>query len=186
MRALLEGSHLAEAQLVKNFARLLIAEIVHPRALKGRQIEQGALRQDGRKGQRLPTGDQAITPEDGHEPRQPCGRQRMVWRYLGEETQGGQVDEATLVELLQGLPVTRELGRLRQPGIQTPLHVTIAPSLAKTNRARAAVKAGRPLTMGFEMDVEAQSVFLDGRGAARRNPGLADKALAPAAQHETS
>src|SRR5258708_37715705 len=68
MRALLEGSHLAEAQLVNNFARLLIAEIVHPRALKGRQIEQGALRQDGRKRQRLPTGDHAITPEDGHEP----------------------------------------------------------------------------------------------------------------------
>ncbi len=38
--------------------------------------------------------------------------------------------------------------------------------------------------MGLEMHVEAQSMFIDGRGAVRHNPGLADEALAPVAQHE--
>src|SRR5262249_28103970 len=70
MRALLEDRQLPEAQLVRDLAGLLVAEVVDAAALERGEHAQGRRRELWRERQRLEARDQAVTAEERQEPRQ--------------------------------------------------------------------------------------------------------------------
>ena len=95
VRPLLEGGHLAEAQLVQDAARVLVAEVVAARPLPEAQGGQRGARQVGVERQRLQAGEDAVAPEHGHEPGQPGGRQVVAGQRDRREPQRRQVDQAS-------------------------------------------------------------------------------------------
>src|SRR6266581_1400841 len=68
VRTFLERSHLAEAHLVHNLARLLIAEVVDPCSLLFRQGMQRRFSQSGGESERLVAHKYAVPAEECHEP----------------------------------------------------------------------------------------------------------------------
>ena len=77
VRALFEGRHLAVAHLVGDAPGILIAEVVDSGSLP---VAEGAKRRGGELGrerERLQAGEDAVSSEHGHEPRQPGGRKRL-------------------------------------------------------------------------------------------------------------
>ena len=77
VRPLLEGGHLAEAQLVQDAAGVLVAEVVAARPLPQAERDERRPRELGRERQRLQAGEDAVAAEHRHEPGQP-GRRQVV------------------------------------------------------------------------------------------------------------
>ena len=95
VRRVLEGGHLAEAQLVRDLAGLRVAEGVVSAGLEQGQRPQRRGRQLGHERQRLEAGDQAVATEDGHEPGQARRGQRAEDDGRAE-AQRRQIDQAAL------------------------------------------------------------------------------------------
>ena len=195
MRPLLEGGHLAEAQLVQDAARVLVAEVVAARPLPQSQGHQRRPRELRRERQRLEAGEDAVAAEHGHEPRQAGGRQVMAGQRDGREAQRREVDQAALVGPVQRVPVAGEPRRLVQPLLETALHVgarllrvALVLGLGDAVAAGAApgrhVQVGRPLCVRLHVGAERQPVVIDGTGCGGRHPGLAHVGLAAVAEHQ--
>ena len=102
MRAVLEGGHLAEAQLVEDPAGLLVPEVVSHLALQvGQGLKRGG-RELGCEGQGLKARDETVAAEDGHEPGQPGGRQGAGDQGRHEDVGPGGEDVGQAEELQIG------------------------------------------------------------------------------------
>ncbi len=77
VRLLADDRELAVADLVQDPARLLVAEVVHLRALQLTQQMQRAAGEVGADPERLQGRDQRVAAEERHEPRKPGGRQHV-------------------------------------------------------------------------------------------------------------
>ena len=75
VRTLLERGELAVTHLVEDPARVLVAEVVGPRALPHPEFRERRRGKFGRERQGLQAGEDAVASEHGHEPGQAGGRQ---------------------------------------------------------------------------------------------------------------
>src|SRR5690348_7063406 len=104
MRPLFERGHFAVAAFMQDFPGLFIAKIITPGALSDCQNSQGGCRQVRLEGQGLITGEDAISPEQRHEPWQAGSGKSFSRRKLRKEPQSGQVNQRALIDSLEVLP----------------------------------------------------------------------------------
>ena len=112
---LAEHGELAEAQLVQDLAGLGVAEVVELDGLPGGQGEERRARELGTHGQRLVARDQAVPPEQRHEPGQASRWEALARHDLRIAAERGEVDDAAVVEPHEVVPVAVESGRISHP-----------------------------------------------------------------------
>src|SRR5437868_10082173 len=118
VRSLSGHGEFAESQLVQDLAGLRLAEVVAFYRLEIRQCEERRARELRNERQCLVAGNQAVPPEQRHEPREAGGRECRCREYLRIEAQSSQVGEALEVDAPELVPIRLEGGRLSQPVIQ--------------------------------------------------------------------
>ena len=192
VRPLLEGRHLAVAHLVEDPARVLVAEVVDPRALALAERQQRRLRELRRERQRLQAREDAVAAEHGHEPRQARGGQRAARHRAGREAQRGEVDEAAVV----GVPAasrsrTRGAGarwsHLSRPARHVRAGALGAASIGPRPQAANAALTSRSVfhwPCARDLHLERQSRRVDLRRLRRGDQRLARERLARVAEHE--
>ncbi len=199
MRPLFEGRHLAETELVQDLARLLVAERIVRLRLEKRKRAQRRRRELAAEGQGLEAGNEAVAPEERHEPGQARRGQRSRTER-GAEPQRGQVDQAALIGLVERLPRRDQTRRRCDPGFHT-LGELFAAQLAfrdgrRCFRLRQAfgrlcgaddghdVDRRAPARMRRKLHLEREAVLGHLAGLARQDPGLSMKSVAAVAENE--
>ena len=160
---------------------LLVAErILHP-PLKQREGAQGRRCQLRRERDGLKAGDQAVAPEDRHEPGEPRRRKR-TGGDSGPEPQGRHVHQAAPVDLLHRFPRTDQPGGRAHPGVDVGLgahrHVTGGA------RRSLHVEGDGPGGARRQVNVKAQTVLGNLGLLAGRDVRFADEALAFVSQRQ--
>ena len=147
MRPLFEGGQFAGAQLVHDFARFRIAEVVDRLGLEHGQQPEGRLGEVGSERQGLVAGDKAVPTEEAHEPRQPGRRDDRPRGGIGGQAEGGEIDHAAPVGLLDGEPVRGDAGGFVEPAGKIVTAVLGAPMVAD-----AGIGTGGDPTLNVEGD----------------------------------
>ena len=178
MGPLLECGQLAVAHLVQDPAGVLVAEVVDPGPLPLPEHAKRRCRQLRGEGQSLQAGEDAVTTEHGHEPRQAGRGQAPSLGGERREAQRREVDKAAPVRGLERLPVALEAGRRGEPFFEVlphartrpfgaPLVLRFEPAARRSQDRRDHLQVRRPLTVRFDAYVEGQAVIVQTAPARR-------------------
>src|SRR5437762_13916106 len=110
-----EDCNLTVEDLVKDLARLLVAELILLYPLPGGKGAQRRGGHFGDKWKRLKTRENAVTAENAHEPGKTGCRQGAAGDHTWKEPQGGESDTTPPINPLHRCPAAGQLGRGDRP-----------------------------------------------------------------------